>query len=42
VRGLSHKEEYMSKRVFRPFNTWGLVLIGFIVVSVLGYSLAAL
>jgi hypothetical protein len=35
-------EEDMSKKVFRPFNTWGIVLIGFIVVSVLSYSLAAI
>ena len=32
----------MSKRVFRPFNTWGIVLIGFVVVTVLAYSVDAM
>ena len=32
----------MSKKVFRPFNTWGIVLIGFVVVSVLTYSIDAI
>ena len=32
----------MSKKVFRPFNTWGIVLIGFVVVSVLTYSVDAM
>ena len=32
----------MSKKVFRPFNTWGIVLIGFVVVSVLTYSVEAM
>ena len=32
----------MSKKVFRPFNTWGIVLIGLIVVSVLTYSVDAM
>jgi len=32
----------MSKKVFRPFNTWGIVIIGFVVVTVLAYSVAAI
>ena len=32
----------MSKKVFRTGNTWGIVVIGFIVVSVLAYSLSVL
>lgn len=32
----------MAKKIWRPFNTWGIVLIGFVVVSVLSYSLNAL
>ena len=32
----------MSKRVFRPFNTWGIVVIGFVITSVLAYTVAVL
>ena len=32
----------MSKRVFRPFNTWGIVVIGFVTTSVLAYTVAVL
>jgi len=35
-------EEVMSKRVFRPFNTWGIVVIGFAVSSVMAYVVAVL
>jgi magnesium-transporting ATPase (P-type) len=30
----------MSKKVFRPFNTWGIVLIAMLTTSVLAYSIA--
>jgi len=32
----------MSKRVFRPFNTWGIVVIGFAVSSVVAYVVTVL
>ena len=32
----------MSKKIWRPFNTWGLVVIGIIVASVLTYSIDAM
>ena len=32
----------MGKRVFRPFNTWGIVVLGFIITAVLTYSVAVL
>ena len=32
----------MSKKVWRPLNTYGLVFIGFIVFGVIGYELALL
>ena len=32
----------MSKKIWRPLNTWGLVLIGFFCTIVLSYSIAVL
>lgn len=32
----------MSKKVWRPLNTYGLVFIGLIVFGVIGYELALL
>ena len=32
----------MAKKIWRPLNSWGIVLIGFVVVSVLSYSITAL
>jgi hypothetical protein len=32
----------MSKKVFRPLNTWGIVVIGFVTTSVLAYTVAVL
>ena len=32
----------MSKRVFMPFNTWGLVVIGMVTLTVMSYSIAVL
>ena len=32
----------MAKKIWRPFNTWGLVLIGFVTTSVIAYSIALL
>ena len=32
----------MSKKIWRPFNTWGIVLIGFTVTSVVVYTVSVL
>ena len=33
---------FMSKKVFRPFNTWGIVAIGFVTTTVLAYTVSVL
>ena len=32
----------MSKKIWRPFKTWGIVLIGFTVSTVMAYVVAVL
>ena len=32
----------MSKKVFRPFNTWGIVVLAMLVTSVMTYTVSVL